>query len=494
MPCSSCDDISDLDDTYCEFLGQSVDRCHDHGVQKVGTSGLLDRIDESPIHQRELLKSVFVKMQGYSWNNTFQIWGDMRHSDECTLPGIICTDQLVVSIDLRYAGFCANDIGDVCEIPEEIGFFGYSLQVLDLSDVSFSKRRLVLPKSVKFLKKLTTLSLSNNLIHNMPKELLECKNLINLFMINCGPIQDFENAIFWGMESLKVLDLESAQLGNQNIPTKIGLMTELEYLKMNNAGLVGSIPSEIGNLSKLVVLDLHNNYLTGYLPAAFSNFQVMDKLDLYNNNFRGTINIITLLKKLKILNLNSNNFDGTIPSEIDKLESLFWIDLGLNNFYGVIPISFVKMKMLMHLRLGGNNFHPFIDESLCQLAVNDGPFVNGSCEHLFCPLNTYSQNGFASKDSGCRKCPEESITKTVGSVDVSSCFLLSEYDHLFALRKAISSQDNDSVTKEEFFNNEKNACEMKELDVQCDSEGRVTSFSIPLSSISFEDDFPIIKS
>ena len=77
------------------------------------------------------------------------------------------------------------------------------------------------------------------------------------------------------------------------IPTAIGVLTSLQYLRLNNMGLSGSIPN-LMSLSRLSYLDLENNMLTGSVPDFVTSVLLWSypKLD-YNCNLTSSVPTIS---------------------------------------------------------------------------------------------------------------------------------------------------------------------------------------------------------
>lgn len=441
-------------------------------------------VDISSREQREALRKIFVKMHGHAWKMEYHVWGDLRHDNPCTLPGIECTNGRVTMITLESAQICSYFSDGPCEVPEEIALLGHSLEVLKLDAGSFVEHRLILPPATKYLRKLKELVLTNVRLDDLPKELIECRALRYLDLKQIDVKYDFQNAIIWNLTWLHRLNLEASNLTNQCLPSNIGMMTELTHLKIASSIMLGTIPSELGNLSNLKELELYSNSLIGNIPESLSQLQNLTRLDLYNNKLDGSVDIVTSLRNLEILNLNGNRFMSTIPNQFIELKNLYWVDMGNNHFHGAIPSNFAKLPELMHLRLGGNPFAPLIDEEICKLHINDGPDVNGSCDHVFCPIGTFSDEGFARKDDSCKPCPKGETTKTIGSIGISSCYTPTEYDHLMMLYNAITAGKSDPSMSD----TARDVCSMKEMNVACDEDGHVISFSIPLSGITFDED------
>lgn len=133
-------------------------------------------------------------------------------------------------------------------------------------------------------------------------------------------------------------------------------MTEKEALKAlydstngenwkNNSGWDFSIP----------VTSWDNATKTGWYGIIVSNGQVVS-LDLNTNNLNGFIpSEIGQLKYLLILNLATNNFSGSsIPEEIGNLNSLQKLALNVNNLSGSLPQSFYNLKNLIYVWLDRN--------------------------------------------------------------------------------------------------------------------------------------------
>ena len=145
-----------------------------------------------------------------------------------------------------------------------------------------------------------------------------------------------------------------------NIPSEIGLFTQLEKLDMSSHNLT-SIPPSIGKLQNLKKLYLGSNKLTS-LPREIYNLENLNLLHLGNDDLphfskdgnKVTIsNDIRKLKNLTRLNLG-NNYMNSIPDDIVKLENLRYLDLSRNNLK-TIPDDIGKLKNLMYLDLSRNN-------------------------------------------------------------------------------------------------------------------------------------------
>jgi hypothetical protein len=149
--------------------------------------------------------------------------------------------------------------------------------------------------------------------------------------------------VVYSIEDTYTLDLSNSGLTG-SIPSEIGNLTNLGYLRLYNNQLTGEIPLEIGNLSNLTYLNLGDNQLTGSIPSEIGNLTNLTGLWLYSNQLTGTIPPeIGNLTNLTVLGLSENQLTGSIPSEIGNLTNLIGFQLNDNEFTGEIPESICEL-------------------------------------------------------------------------------------------------------------------------------------------------------
>lgn len=73
------------------------------------------------------------------------------------------------------------------------------------------------------------------------------------------------------------------------------------------------------------------------------------------------------LKALKTINLESNNFLGTIPTEIGDFNSLTRFSMGLNRLIGTIPDTISKLSGLVSLSLQSTSLSGTIPTGISKL-------------------------------------------------------------------------------------------------------------------------------
>lgn len=105
------------------------------------------------------------------------------------------------------------------------------------------------------------------------------------------------------------------------IPAAIGDLPYLQMLDMNRLpNLVGPIPSSIGKLTRLTFLRLKSNGLSGALPTSLGQLKQLTFLDLSFNKFSGSLPAGLTQLNLDALDVSHNNLCGQIPQG-GKLQS-----------------------------------------------------------------------------------------------------------------------------------------------------------------------------
>ncbi len=118
----------------------------------------------------------------------------------------------------------------------------------------------------------------------------------------------------------------------------------------------GVTPSTEGCVRLLV---LNGNGLNGTIPASIGDLQQLERLDLRQNELTGVIPLeLGNLSGVRFrkLDLSANQLSGTIPDTLRNLQSLTDLFLGDNNLIGEIPSWIGDLSKLNQLGLSENNF------------------------------------------------------------------------------------------------------------------------------------------
>ncbi len=435
---------------------------------------------DGKLSQREVLRLLFFTTGGPSWGEHYLNWGDMNVK-ECKLSGINCKEGKVTKIDLRNANLCS---GKYCEgIPSEIGHFSETLEILDLSGSFRSIFSLEIPSSIGKLTKLKVLDLSQNIVTSIPSEIGLLSSLQVLNLKHCRYHGPFPSAL-WDLQKLEKLNLIDNSFTDFQFPSAINKLTNLRELLLSRTKMKGTIPSEIGDLVHLKNLEFYGNSIVGTVPKSFENLTNLRRLDVFSNRLEGPIEFVTKIPNFEVVHLRLNRFTGTIPKDIGQLQKLAWFDLSQNDLSGEIPSSLAEIPVLKDLYLTNNLFRGPVPTSLCfKPGLNEGQDIDKPCDHILCPIGTYSDEGLAKPSEGqvCQSCGD----KTTMHMGGTHCLQIGQHEYLTMFNALMNEEvwygyldddDNDD--------NNDDDCDMDF--VTCDEDGNIIGLEVPLSGISLD--------
>ncbi|CAB9506903.1 Inherit from bctoNOG: RHS repeat-associated core domain-containing protein [Seminavis robusta] len=177
----------------------------------------------------------------------------------------------------------------------------------------------------------------NSLTGTIPQSLYSLSNSMRAILLTENLLTGQVPTELGLLTNLEGLSL-ATNLFTGTIPTELGKLTGLEFLFLNNLILSGAIPNELAGLNDMVLLQLEVSGLSGTIPRWLGNMTSMESVTLAYNSFTGTIPTeLGLIPKLFILWLGGNALSGTIPSEIGSCEQMLVFLLHTNNLTGTIP-------------------------------------------------------------------------------------------------------------------------------------------------------------
>ncbi|XP_052107382.1 receptor-like protein EIX2 isoform X4 [Arachis duranensis] len=145
----------------------------------------------------------------------------------------------------------------------------------------------------------------------------------------------------------------------------------LRYVNLGGNNLSGNIPPSMGFLSNLTSLHLHENNLSGDISS--SSLQYCRSLSILNvreNSFSGNIPK-WMPQSIRIVQLRSNKFIGTMSPQLFSLSQLHFLNLSHNRLTGTIPKEIGNMTQLESLDLSKNELTGQIPESISSLSFLD---------------------------------------------------------------------------------------------------------------------------
>ncbi|XVF78261.1 hypothetical protein PTKIN_Ptkin14bG0116800 [Pterospermum kingtungense] len=311
------------------------------------------------------------------------------------IPSFICNWSLLMVLDLS-----KNSLSGT--IPECLGYFSSSLEVMNLQMNNFSGK---IPDSFTNDRLRSLLLDANQLDGPLPKTLANCSSL---GILNLG--------------NNKLID---------TFPHWIASLPGLQVLVLGFNRLHGPLPNSIApsEFSALRIIDLSRNEFSGPLPTQFfQNLRAMKDLpskplelprfeiyihrstyhsgDQYDFYYQTSVKVrtkrseIELVKTLAIfiaMDISSNHFSGQIPEELGQLIFLQMLNFSRNNFSGPIPSSLGNLAALESLDLSSNKLGGRIPSHLTNLTFLEA--LNLSENNLVGPIPQANQFGTFDNDS-----------------------------------------------------------------------------------------------
>ena len=186
-----------------------------------------------------------------------------------------------------------------------------------------------------------------------------------------------------GLPSLKQLDLHTTHFDFAQLPSKISslnatrvsckayelppslfrsLLTNLSI--QHSVHMSGNIPSEVGLASQLCYLDLPDNHLEGIIPTEVGSLGLLKLLDLSCNKLGGAIpSELGKASSLLNVNLSHNKLTNSIPFQLGELASLVYLDLSYNKLTGRVPPELGELQ-LRSFRTVQNRLCPSLPSTL----------------------------------------------------------------------------------------------------------------------------------
>uniref|UniRef100_A0A2N9EHI5 Uncharacterized protein n=1 Tax=Fagus sylvatica TaxID=28930 RepID=A0A2N9EHI5_FAGSY len=262
------------------------------------------------------------------------------------LPSTICN---LKSLQYLYLSGCSK----LDELPENLGNLE-GLISLSLSGTAIKE----LPSSIGHLTSLSSLNITKcKDLLCLPSTICNLKSFkTRVDLSGCSKLDELPENLGI-LEGLRGLNLSGTAI--KDLPSSIGHLTSLTYLKIKECKDLLCLPSTICNLKSLQSLDLSGCSKLENLPENIGNLKDLRELILSGTAIKNVPSSIVLLENLRQLyfkkpaklDLHGCNI-WEIPNDIGCLSSLYKLDLSGNNFDS-LPESISELPHLTRLDLEG---------------------------------------------------------------------------------------------------------------------------------------------
>lgn len=193
----------------------------------------------------------------------------------------------------------------------------------------------------------------------------------------------------------------------EHIPTTIGKLTNLNYLRIANRKLIGSLPTELGELSKLTTLSIYGNTFEGGIPSAIEKLTKLDLIALDDNNLKGTIPAsLGLLPNLKQIYLNKNQLSGQLPEFQNNMKLFYISDTQVTYNLKTVP-SFItsaasnsyENTFISDLKLTGNSRVSSKGAEIKPFNENDTGYFNLKALQGKTSIELFDEHSYTIKDT-----------------------------------------------------------------------------------------------
>ncbi|CAN6446216.1 unnamed protein product [Victoria cruziana] len=307
----------------CRQLKSVGDISNVKGLQKLDLSGCERLLDVAGIEQLKFLVSL--KLEGCS-----------------SLPDSIL--ERVKNLD-KLKELRLND----CESITKSRHF--TSNMTDLRELDFTSNMTELDPSIRHLKGLTRLRLSNcRSLMEVPEEVFQLTSLEELDLSDCSSLREVPESICLLLH-LQVLDVSKCT-SLASLPNSLGNLNSLSRLNASGCASLSSLPDSLGNLKSLTELNASGCTSLASLPDSLGNLNSLREL-----NASGCTSLASLpdslgnLNRMWKLNISGCTSLASLPDSLGNLNSLYLLNASGCASLASLPDSLGNLKTLSYLHL-----------------------------------------------------------------------------------------------------------------------------------------------
>lgn len=195
------------------------------------------------------------------------------------------------------------------------------------------------------------------------------------FTDNIMHMRDDDFEVFNSLSNLRTFLMDDNFLyHDKGLPPQFVAMSNLEKMTLSYNVFEGELDSEapvLGSMTKLTHLELESNYFNGTIPSAIGKMDQLTYLYLRRNSMSFKLDFLKTgqFDNLFALWLDGNDITGTIPTEIGSLTSLASFSVANASLRGPIPSEIGNLAQLRRLWLFENELTGQIPQELNELKL-----------------------------------------------------------------------------------------------------------------------------
>lgn len=227
----------------------------------------------------------------------------------------------------------------------------------------------------------------NRLSGSLPVDLAIIANNIESldFTDNIMHMRDADFDAFLPLKNLKTLLMDDNYLfHDKGLPPQFAAMTSLQKLRLSYNIFEGELESDstpvLGAMKRLTHLEIESNYFNGTLPSAIGTMDKLTYLYMRRNNMVFDLDFIKTgqFDNMFAMWLDGNDVTGSIPTEIGLMTGLASFSLANATLTGSIPDEIGNLNQLRRLWLFNNQLSGSIPQTLNNLELLEVVELHGN--------------------------------------------------------------------------------------------------------------------